>query len=212
MRPEFDEIISHTRQGSSTARVVVIVGIICVAFLLWIVLNPAIDRASPPAPQTNPITVRSVDTPRPSPRPNARPRATRPAPDTRTSVEIYECTPGGQLVLSDRPCADDARLRKVIVDQPHPDDVARQRQRTQTQQQTGRGDTSEPSTRESYGAARSGESVYVANESACNAVDEAIERLNARMRRGYTSQEGEWLRSQWHALKERRHQLGCRHL
>ena len=47
------------------------------------------------------------------------------------------------------------------------------------------------------------------NEAACRAVDQAIDNLNARMRQGYTSQEGESLRQRWHELKEQRYELGC---
>ncbi len=47
------------------------------------------------------------------------------------------------------------------------------------------------------------------NEAACNAVDQAIENLNARMRQGYGASEGEWLREHWHDLKRQRHELRC---
>lgn len=43
----------------------------------------------------------------------------------------------------------------------------------------------------------------------CRTIGAEVAALDARMRQGYTSSEGEWFRARWHALKEQRHSAGC---
>ena len=125
-------------------------------------------------------------------------------------VGIYECTVNGHRVVSDRPCGSSAQARTLVVEQPDPRDAAIAQQRLwqaqqQAQQSTSRSDVA-PS---DSGGSNDSEPAERGNESACAEVDRAIDQLNARMRQGYTSQEGEWLRARWHALEDQRHALRC---
>ena len=121
-------------------------------------------------------------------------------------VGVYECTVNGRRVVSDRPCASGAQVRTLVVDQPDPRDAAIAQQLQQQTQQPVVLKYSAPS---ASGESASAGTDVSANEAACTAVDREIDQLNARMRQGYTSQEGEWLRAQWHALEERRRALRC---
>jgi hypothetical protein len=122
-------------------------------------------------------------------------------------VGVYECVVNGQRVVSDRPCAPDAQTRTLVIDQPDPREVARQRQMTQSAGRSGSSYYANPSGESS--AVRSGSAVTVSNEAACEAVDRAIDNLNARMRQRYGAAEGERLRAQWHDLKQQRYDLKC---
>lgn len=122
-------------------------------------------------------------------------------------VGVYECIVNGQRVVSDRPCAPDAQTRTLVVDQPDPREVARQRQMTQSARRLGSTYYASPSGGSS--TARSGSAVTASNEAACEAVDRAIDQLNARMRQRYGAAEGERLRAQWHDLKQQRYDLKC---
>ena len=122
-------------------------------------------------------------------------------------VGVYECVVNGQRVVSDRPCAADAKSRTLIVDQPDPREVARLRQQqARAQIPASRGYTS-------YGSAGEwptvSEPAAPSNARACAGVDRAIENINSRMRAGYGPEEGEWLRAEWHRLKRERYSLGC---
>ncbi len=146
--------------------------------------------------------------------PPAAPERVREAPATARSSEprtrskgpqyvgVYECTENGQRVVSDRPCAAGAAARVLVVDPPKapPPQVPKLRSSTPTASTSARSPSGATSTTQSRSAG---------NAAACSAVDEAIDRLNERMRQPYSSQEGEYLRRQWHALKERRYDLRC---
>lgn len=115
---------------------------------------------------------------------------------------VYECIQDGHKALSDRPCAPGAVAR--IVDSrelstysPVPvTGVATSRYRSQPASvETPRPTT--PNPRQSGQGSR------------CDAIQEDIDRLNARMRQPYSSQEGEWLRKRWHSLKELYYDEGC---
>ena len=135
----------------------------------------------------------------------------RPQAGNQTYVGVYECIVNGQRVVSDHPCGADAQARTLVVDQPDPRDAARQQRQTWAAQA---GSGSAP--RVAVPARSSVPSqvpqvapVASANEAACEAIDQAIANLNARMRQGYDSQEGEWLRARWHDLQKRREELDC---
>jgi hypothetical protein len=132
----------------------------------------------------------------------------------QSAVNVYECMVNGQRVLSDQPCGPEARARTVVVDQPDPQEVLRQQQRTWAAQQGAgpRADgprvRSAPASSAPARAAASADSV-AANDGICRAIDEAIANLNARMRQGYTSQEGEYYRKRWHELQKQRADYDC---
>ncbi len=130
---------------------------------------------------------------------------------SQSYVGVYECLVNGQRVVSDHSCGADAQVLTLVVDQPDPRDVARQQQRTwAVQARSG-------SAPRVAAPARSAVPLQVPqvapvappNEAACEAVDQAIANLNSRMRAGYTSAEGEWLRADWHDLQKRREELRC---
>lgn len=124
-----------------------------------------------------------------------------------TYVGVYECTVNGQRVVSDKPCGNDAQARTLVIDQPDPREAARQRQLTQSAGRSGSTYYTSPSGGAS--TSRSGTTATASNELACEAVDRAIENLNARMRQRYGAAEGERLRAQWHDLKRQRYELKC---
>ena len=119
--------------------------------------------------------------------------------DGTAYVGIYECTVNGQRVVSDRPCGAGATARVL--------EVAPARALPPVSQTNGSTQSS-VGTLPTQSAARSG-NVAADNTSQCAAVDRAIDDLNSRMRQPYTSQEGEWLRAEWHRLKQQRHDLRC---
>ena len=125
---------------------------------------------------------------------------------TQSYVGVYECMVNGQRVVSDHPCGADAQARTLVVDRPDPRDVARQQQRTWAAQ-AGSPPQVKPPARSSVRSPVVTESLP--NQTACHAIDQAIADLNARMRAGYTSQEGEWLRARWHDLQKQREALDC---
>lgn len=122
-------------------------------------------------------------------------------------VGVYECTTSGQRVVSDKPCGGDAQARTLVIDQPDPREVVRQRQMTQSVGRSGSSYYTSPSAGSS--TSRSGSTAAASNEAACEAVDRAIDNRNARMRQRYGAAEGERLRAQWHDLKQQRHDLKC---
>jgi hypothetical protein len=132
----------------------------------------------------------------------------RPQAGNQSYVGVYECVVNGQRVVSDHPCGADAQVRTLVVDRPDPRDVARQQQRTWAAQA---GSGSAPRVAAPVRSAVPSQVAPVAspNEAACAAIDEAIANLNARMRQGYTSAEGERLRAEWHDLQKRREDLNC---
>jgi hypothetical protein len=125
---------------------------------------------------------------------------------SQSYVGVYECMVNGQRVVSDHPCGADAQARTLVVDRPDPRDVARQQQRTWAAQ-AGSPPRVGPPARSSVRSQVAPQSLP--NQAACEAIDQAIANLNSRMRAGYTSAEGEWLRAEWHDLQKRREALDC---
>ena len=136
----------------------------------------------------------------------AKPRSDPARTGRESHVGVYECTVDSQRVVSDRPCAQDAQARTLVIDQPHPQDVAR------SQQQTWQAHRSAPSSAPPGGgsSARAAATAEAgSNAAACEAIDRAIDHLNARMRQRYGAAEGERLRAQWQDLKRQRYDLKC---
>lgn len=129
------------------------------------------------------------------------------APGRQTYVGVYECVVNAQRVVSDRPCGAETQTRTLAVDQPDPVEAARQRQRTWAVQQGGTGASA------SYSPGSGSESATRAqsssNQSECGSIEHQIEAIDARMRQGYTSEEGERYRARLRALKESRYEYGC---
>ena len=113
-----------------------------------------------------------------------------------TIARVFECERDGQRVLSDRPCGEDATVRKVtapnrmqrqdtsILYEPLPRSIQVQKQR----------------------AAGQRPNVHT-NRRQCDEIDEAKKRINAQMRRGYSN--GEHYRERLRQLSAERWELGC---
>lgn len=126
----------------------------------------------------------------------------------QTVVGVYECIVNGQRVLSDVACGPDAQVRAVVVDRPDPRDVVQAQQRTQAVQAETPQATYRSASTSTVGTAPA-EPPQASNASECARVDQQIAALNAQMRQGYTSQQGEWLHERWRKLQKRRAELKC---
>ena len=124
-------------------------------------------------------------------------------------LNVFECFVNGQRVLSDQRCAEDARERSVVVTRPDPRDVALAQRRATEQRQRDAYRTPAVSRRDVSGRSGAGVSYGSDDSTRCANIDQRIEWINARMRQGYTSQEGEWLRDDLRALKQERWDLRC---
>jgi hypothetical protein len=211
MRGDWEEL--ERRQGASLegAGKFVALGVVAMlAFLAWTqffgkprereVATPVLEATMVPSPVIEPPQVIEA--------PATHYQGPPPSLTGRESyVGVYECVVNGQRVVSDRPCAPDAQTRALVIDQPDPREVALQRQMTQSAGRSGSTYYTSPSGGSS--TSRSGSAATASNEAACEAVDRAIDDLNARMRQRYGAAEGERLRARWHDLKQQRYELKC---
>jgi hypothetical protein len=209
---EWDELEQRNRRVQETPQRVFVLGaVVAAAFFGW---ARFFSDGQEPASTIAVLDASVVELPGTSTLQTTEPQKPdyREAPPARTGREsyvgIYECVVDGQRVVSDRPCAADAKSRTLVVDQPDPREIARLRQQqSQAQRQASRTYTSQP------GSAGEGPSVAgsaePSNARACAAVDRAIDNINSRMRAGYGPEEGEWLRAEWHRLKRERYSLQC---
>jgi hypothetical protein len=145
------------------------------------------------------------------PRAIAAPVPTYREPDARTGgasyVGVYECIVAGQRVVSDRPCGAEAQARTLIVDQPDPTEAARQRQLTRAVQQAANSSRATNATRD--GGTPVTSAPASSNQAACDSIEQEIDAIDARMRQGYGSQQGERYRDRLRVLKERRYEYRC---
>lgn len=211
MRAEWDEIERHNREAKGRSQRLLVLGALAiVAFFAWKHFSGKLDSmdTAEPAPEAAIVEPTVIEPPRLIEAPAPQYLSPPPARTGRESyVGVYECVENGQRVISDRPCSSSAQARTLVVDQPDPRDVARQRQQQwQAQQQAGQTYSAPRGTSQQLSA---GPASAPANESACAYIDQQIDWLNARMRQKYSSQEGEYLRDQLRALKERRYDLRC---
>lgn len=141
-----------------------------------------IKRSHQPKPAV--VAPQSVEASTPAP--SDAPAETYDAPPVPVqqpgSTTVYECNADGRRMFSDYPCGQTAQARTVtpqnVVDMPKV----------------------QPIDMESYHPVR-GSQTYAADDDEparldCKPYEVAVARWDARMRMGYTSQEGEWLRDQ----------------
>jgi hypothetical protein len=208
---EWEELERRNRRAQAgSQRIFALGAVVTIEFIAWVHFFGEKPEPMPAAAviESSVIDVPTIETPRIVealvPLYQGPPRTT---PGRERYVGVYECVVNGQRVVSDRPCAADAQTRTLVVEQPNPREVARQREELWQAQQQARG-LSAP--RSSANSGSSPGSVGASsNGSACAAVDRQIEVLNAWMRQGYSAPQGERYREQWHALKQRRYDLGC---
>lgn len=212
MGSEWDELEQRNRRVQATPQRVFVLGaVVAAAFFGWARFS---SEGHEPANSPNVLDASVVElpglaTPQPTEPQASHYQGPPPARTGRESyVGIYECVVDGHRIVSDRPCATDAKTRTLVVDQPDPREVARLRQQqTQAQRPASRVYTSQ-SDYAGEGPTISG-SAEPSNARACAAVDRAIDNINSRMRAGYGPEEGEWLRAEWHRLKRERYSLKC---
>ena len=114
------------------------------------------------------------------------------------SVRVFECVRGGQRVFSDQSCAPDAGVREI--------DVAGMNTYVAPPVRIVEPATSVPEPR---ARVRPAAPPRRANAAECDSLQREIDHLNARMRAGYSSGEGESLRTRWHELDDRYRDLHC---
>lgn len=140
-------------------------------------------------------TVVALDATLVSIKPPEHSRATDAAPAIAT---VFECAGPQGRELSDRPCGDDARRVEVAA----PNGML-------PAQVPSRSNSSSPNNlRARTPPPAAAPNAY--SDAQCAEIDSAINRINARMRSAYTSQEGEWFRQQLRDLSDRRWQAHCR--
>lgn len=107
---------------------------------------------------------------------------------------VYECVTDGHRILSDRPCGPAAEIRRVTA--PNRMDA----QDTRNLYRSNRG---------ASGSYRRSSTRDKLDSAECVSIEERIDAINARMRRGYTGQQGEWYRERLRELSEARHEAKC---
>lgn len=141
-------------------------------------------------------------------RPSAEPAAPQPTeyPEMvdlagSNAVAVYSCGRDGARVYSDRPCGPEGSTQTIDIDGIN----------TYSPPAMDRRPVAARSTIDRGGVPRDGAAAEADDElhEGCASIAMAIERLNARMRAGYTSAEGEVYRKRWHQLKDDFHEAGC---
>ena len=137
---------------------------------------------------------------------------TSPAPATRSQVEtvayrepvatrvvatVYECSAGGQRILSDHPCGVGARA--IEVTEPNRMDA----QDTRILYQ------SSPRPRRVVPVPALRQANAPSNRRACDRIQYQIDAINAQMRQGYRHEAGELFRAQLRSLNEQQWEAGC---
>jgi len=210
MRDEWSEIEERREQVQDGSRRLFILGAaVAVAFLAGTHFfgKSKDEPVSARALEASIIQQPTIEAPRVIE--SARPTYRQPSTSTgrQSYVGVYECMVNGQRLVSDRPCGPEAQARTLVVDQPDPADVARQRQQTWAAQQGA--SRSSPGTAPASGGVPSTRTAPASNQAACESIERQIHHIDVQMRQGYRSQEGEWFREQLRALKVRRHDLRC---
>lgn len=169
-------------------------GAAAVVLGLLVFAHPTVDPNTQVAPAPNVATAEaSRQRTAVSPDRIAPPSATT-APDN-TIATVYECDSAGQRTFSDRRCAPNAHERAIEApSRMDPVDMV-----------------SDPVTVEYQQPVISGGEAVVDNASRCAQIQAEIDLIDARMRQGYSSAEGEYLRGRRRDLSNRYYDLRCRH-
>ncbi len=109
---------------------------------------------------------------------------------------VFECVRDGQRVLSDRPCGAGAS----VVHVSEPNRMAAQDTRVLYQA---------PPRSVQVQRMRASQQIPATNSARCKKIEDEIEEINDRMRRGYRSWEGERFRERLRHLSEQRHEARC---
>jgi hypothetical protein len=120
----------------------------------------------------------------------------RTTPRSGVIARVYECDGDNQRVLSDQPCAVDAAVRDVAA----PNRMIAQDTRV-LYEQAYRPRPPQPPSRT--------DRRYDHRVEICRQIERDIDRINARMRRGYSSWEGELFRESLRQLSKARYDARC---
>jgi hypothetical protein len=113
---------------------------------------------------------------------------------------VFECRVNGQRIYSDQRCGSNANERPIL---------APNRMDAQDTSILSSPDAVLARSRSERTNAR--EPVFDAARSECGNIEQQKNSINARMREGYTSPEGEWFRDRLRVLDARYYELRCRH-
>lgn len=111
-------------------------------------------------------------------------------------ARIFECERNGQRILSDRPCGAGVSVRYVVA--PNTMDA-----------QDTSGLYRAPPRSVQVQRVRASQAVSFGSSRACESIEEQIDAINSRMRKGYRNQEGEWYRERLRRLSAQRHEARC---
>ena len=179
------------------------------ALFLW--LEPA-ERSTPANVQPGPgeERVQLPVTPTPTDRvalPPMRPDRSAPPPQvlpqSSSGVAIYECRQNGQRVLSDKPCGPDAAAR--VLDTRELNTFTEVAPPVATAPRASPGRVERPAVLPAQRPPVTAQS----KEAQCEQIEAWKDRIDAAMRRGYTSRQGERLRAEWHRAKQAYYDAGC---
>jgi hypothetical protein len=122
--------------------------------------------------------------------------ASEPLPGRNSIARVFECERDGQRVYSDQRCGSDAAVREI--DAPN---------RMDAQDTSGLYDPVVEPPRSHTGS--SSESASSAAIKLCESIDQQIDLINARMRQGYGSWQGERFRNRLRELSRQRYEAKC---
>ncbi len=148
----------------------------------------------------------AIQDPHLQPRPRQHERvhhASADAPRESSSViaTVYECHDENGRVLSDQPCGEGARVREVAL----PNLMTANSRLESSAGAVAPTDSARPR----IPRARL-ERAVSRKDRTCASIDEQVDHINARMRRGYTDWEGEQLRQRLRELSDQRWEADCR--
>jgi hypothetical protein len=112
---------------------------------------------------------------------------------------VYECNGEDGRVLSDKPCGDDARVREVMQPNLMPGSANTQSARPSAGDPAKRARTPHASI----------ESSANRSDKVCASIDAEIDRINARMRHKYSSDQAEVFRRRLRELSDQRWYAKC---
>jgi hypothetical protein len=148
--------------------------------------------SSPQAADSGPLPAQGeIAAPRPS---------LQAAPEAPRIATVFECRVNGQRIYSDQRCGSKADERPIL---------APNRMDAQDTSILSSPDAVLARSRSERTNAR--EPVFDAARSECGSIEQEKNSINARMREGYTSLEGEWFRDRLRVLDARYYDLRCRH-
>jgi Domain of unknown function (DUF4124) len=151
----------------------------------------------------------SVSVPRAeSQRTNAAGQSQLQAP-VSAATNVYRCVDGSrQSIFSDRPCGNVTEVRRYESAEINTYSPPLTAPASRPSRGNGSGVAASRSAPSSDDSLRAFQSEIRAGQ--CEQIQDSIDAVNARMRRGYTSQEGERLRATLRGLKKQRDETGCR--